>query len=125
MLVLMQDNKIVQNVQEGGWLDLPNGDRMSPAVAGWSSGPYSLRTAPPDPTPTEDELVAELCSNLRTQRDALLVAVVDPVLCNPVRWAEMPVAKKAEWTAYRAALLDVPQQTKFPETVVWPEQPSK
>lgn len=69
MLVLMQDNKIIQTVKEGGWLDLPNGDRMSPAVAGWSSGPYSLRTAPPDPAPTEDDLVAELCSNLRTQRD--------------------------------------------------------
>ena len=31
MLALIENNAIVSQVREGGWLDLPNGDRVSPA----------------------------------------------------------------------------------------------
>jgi hypothetical protein len=46
MLLLKQDGRTIGTTQEGGWVDLPNGDKVSPAMSGWSSGPYSLETAP-------------------------------------------------------------------------------
>ena len=32
---------------------------------------------------------------------------------------------KAEWATYRQELRDIPQQEGFPETVVWPTQPTE
>ncbi|MBW6495122.1 MAG: hypothetical protein K0B16_11320 [Burkholderiaceae bacterium] len=37
MLELRDNGKLVQMVAEGGWVTLPNGDRLSPALAGWSN----------------------------------------------------------------------------------------
>jgi len=125
VLHLKDAGTLVSLVTEGGWVTLPNGDRMSPAVAGWSSGSYTLEEAPAAPEPAKAEIKAARVVEERAQRDFILASVVDPVICNPFRWAALTSAKQAEWTTYRRALLDVPQQTKFPETVVWPEQPSK
>lgn len=75
--------------------------------------------------PTQAELDAAQAARIRDARDSILAAVVDPMVSNPLRWADLSAAKQTAWAAYRRALLDVPQQTKFPETVVWPEQPSK
>lgn len=61
---------------------------------------------------------------VRMQRDLILKSVVDPFVSNSLRWAELKPEKQGEWVAYRRALLDVPQQTKFPEAVVWPTQPT-
>lgn len=47
MLALIENNAIVSQVREGGWLDLPNGDRVSPAQDGWSSGDSRLATIQP------------------------------------------------------------------------------
>jgi len=43
-------------------------------------------------------------------------------------WIELPscnldAAKKAEWTAYRQALRDIPQQPGFPDNIQWPTKP--
>ena len=62
---------------------------------------------------------AALAAQVRDQRDSLLVAV-DVVVSNPLRWADLSSDKQTEWTVYRQALLDVPQQSGFPSTVVWP-----
>lgn len=51
MLLLKQDGQTIGTAQEGGWVDLPNGDKVSPAMDGWSSGPYSLETAPLEEPP--------------------------------------------------------------------------
>jgi hypothetical protein len=61
--------------------------------------------------------------NIRMFRNELLVREVDPVVTNPLRWAELSSAVQQQWTNYRTALLDVPQQSGFPNEVVWPTKP--
>ena len=73
--------------------------------------------------PTQDELDAELAASLRGQREERLVQEVDPIVTNPLRWAELTDAKQAEWTQYRTDLLNLPAQAGFPNTVTWPTKP--
>ena len=73
--------------------------------------------------PTQAELDAELEANLRSQRDQKLVEELDPIVTNPLRWAELTSDKQTEWTQYRTNLLNVPQQSGFPTNVTWPEKP--
>ncbi len=80
--------------------------------------------------PTAEEVAAEItrleaeapAKAVRAERDRLLATVVDPI--NAVRWAAMTEPERAAWTAYRQALLDVPEQAGFPSAVVWPEVPA-
>ena len=74
--------------------------------------------------PTQAELDAELSANLRGQRDQKLAQEVDPLVTNPLRWAELTDAKQAEWTQYRTDLLNLPAQAGFPNTVTWPTKPT-
>ena len=74
--------------------------------------------------PTQEELDAGLAAGLRAQRDQKLVEEVDPIVTNPLRWAELTDAKQAEWTQYRTDLLNLPAQAGFPNTVTWPTKPS-
>ena len=74
--------------------------------------------------PTQAELDAELAANLRGQRDQKLAQEVDPIVTNPLRWAELTDAKQAEWTQYRTDLLNLPDQAGFPNTVTWPTKPT-
>ena len=73
--------------------------------------------------PTQAELDAELAASLRGQRDQRLAQEVDPIVTNPLRWAELTDAKQAEWTQYRTDLLNLPDQAGFPNTVTWPTKP--
>jgi hypothetical protein len=59
----------------------------------------------------------------REKRNALLSTEVDPVVSNPLRWADLSAEKQAEWAAYRRALLDITAQAGFPHDVVWPVAP--
>ena len=61
--------------------------------------------------------------SIRTMRDELLVREVDPIVTNPLRWAELSSTEQQAWADYRTALLDVPQQASFPEDIVWPTKP--
>jgi hypothetical protein len=61
--------------------------------------------------------------NIRMFRNELLVREVDPVVTNPLRWAELSSAVQQQWTDYRTALLNVPQQSGFPSEIVWPTKP--
>ena len=74
--------------------------------------------------PTQAELDAELAANLRGQRDQRLAEEVDPIVTNPLRWAELTESKQAEWTQYRTDLLNLPAQAGFPNTVTWPTKPT-
>ena len=74
--------------------------------------------------PTQAELDAELAANLRMQRNNKLVEEVDPIVTNPLRWAELTDAKQAEWTQYRTDLLNLPEQSGFPNSVTWPTKPT-
>lgn len=58
----------------------------------------------------------------RFTRDNLLKDV-DAVTSNPLRWDEFTSDKQAEWSTYRQALLDIPQQAGFPNNINWPTMP--
>jgi hypothetical protein len=73
--------------------------------------------------PTQEELDAALAASIRGQRNRLLANEVDPLVTNPLRWAELTEAQQAAWTLYRRALLDITAQAGFPNEVVWPTKP--
>ena len=73
--------------------------------------------------PTQAELDAATSAEVRGERDNILTTVVDPLVSNPLRWADLTSATQAEWSTYRQALLDVPQQAGFPTNITWPESP--
>jgi len=60
---------------------------------------------------------------VRGDRDAALAVYVDPVVTNPLRWAELSEEQKNAIETYRKALLDLPEQDGFPEAVEWPTRP--
>jgi len=74
--------------------------------------------------PTQAELDEETAANVRSERDNILATVVDPLVSNPLRWAEMTADKQTEWSQYRTDLLNVPQQSGFPNNITWPVEPS-
>jgi hypothetical protein len=57
----------------------------------------------------------------RSQRDQLLIDV-DRV--NPLWYNTLTAEQQAELATYRQALLDVPQHTNFPLSVIWPAKPT-
>jgi hypothetical protein len=68
----------------------------------------------------ESELKKFKWTDVRSKRD---------VLITETDWTQMPDAplddaKKAEFTAYRQALRDIPQTYSDPDAVVWPEKPT-
>jgi len=69
---------------------------------------------------SDSEISDHKASTLRSKRDDAL-RVVDSI--SPVRWANMPEVERTAWGVYRQALLDVPQQPGFPDTVEWPVSP--
>lgn len=73
--------------------------------------------------PTQAELDAEAADEVRGIRDMLLAQDVDPVVSNPLRWADLTEAKQAEWAVYRTTLLDITDQAGFPHNVTWPTKP--
>ncbi len=74
--------------------------------------------------PTQEELDAVTAGQVRAERDSILTTVVDPLVSNPLRWADLTEAKQTEWSQYRTDLLNVPQQSGFPNTITWPTEPS-
>lgn len=60
-------------------------------------------------------------ASARVRRNILLQAV-DRM--NPIWYATLTVEQQTELQTYRQQLLDVPQQTGFPENVVWPTKPA-
>ena len=89
--------------------ELPNG-----TIVEFSEEDYALRNLPRI-RPTE--------TAVRQARDNLLIAVVDPMASNILRWNAMTVETQQLWAAYRQALLDIPDQAGFPTDVTWPTKP--
>jgi hypothetical protein len=65
------------------------------------------------PSPPDTEAMARLA---RLQRNTLLAD------CDWTQLADAPVDDLA-WAVYRQALRDVPNQSEFPLTIMWPVQP--
>ena len=74
--------------------------------------------------PTQAELDEQAATGVRGERDNILATVVDPLVSNPLRWADLTSDKQTEWATYRTDLLAVPQQSGFPHNVTWPTKPS-
>ena len=72
--------------------------------------------------PTQAELDAAEAASVRADRDYRLVEV-DAIAGNALRWASLNADTQAAWSAYRQALLDVPQQSNFPHDITWPTKP--
>ena len=73
--------------------------------------------------PTQEELDAQAAAAVRHQRDMLLANEVDPIVSNPLRWADLTTEQQNAWSAYRTALLDITDQAGFPHSVTWPTKP--
>ena len=74
--------------------------------------------------PTQEELDAAAAAAVRLHRDYLLATEVDPIVSNPLRWADLSAEQQQAWAAYRRALLDITAQAGFPHDVVWPSKPA-
>jgi len=124
-------------INNNGWIDC----EIQHPVYGW--GPYTLNPADTDMTinnddllaamatnddvaayvpPTQAELDVKLSADIRDQRDGLLLEV-DAIAGNALRWADLGDTTKGAWSVYRKALLNVPQQSGFPNDVTWPIKP--
>lgn len=91
-------------------------------VVGWSS------TRQDDSQSEMDQIEAEesrgsnpekLSADTRINRNARLESCDWTMLAD----APLSVQQKTEWAEYRQLLREVPQQTEFPASVIWPEQP--
>src|SRR5690625_2098366 len=74
----------------------------------------------PEPEPEVPEPTAE--EKARWKRDGLL-RELDSIVSNPLRWCGFTEAEQQELADYRQALLDVPQQSGFPDDIDWPQKP--
>jgi len=72
--------------------------------------------------PTAEELATAAAAEVRSKRNQLL-REVDVFVGNPLRWAALSSNEQTAWATYRTALLDVPQQSGFPDTITWPTAP--
>lgn len=72
---------------------------------------------------TQAELDAETAANIRAERDYILSTVVDPMVSNPLRWADLTSNRKSEWSLFRTDLLNLPEQSGFPNKITWPTKP--
>lgn len=80
-------------------------------------------TVAPYIPPTPEELYVLEASLVRQQRDFLLMSKVDPIVTNPLRWADLTSEEQEELINYRRALLDITEQVGFPFDVTWPIEP--
>lgn len=71
----------------------------------------------------EDRRLLETSNQEREKRDRKLLSEVDPIAGNALRWADLTDEKRAEWSQYRVDLLNVPQQSGFPDDIMWPTKP--
>jgi len=72
-------------------------------------------------TDLETARINDLWFEIRDKRDELLVNSDIHVVAD--KWEVMTSEQKQEWTTYRQALRDLPQNFLNPEDVVWPVSP--
>ena len=84
-----------------------------------------------EPLSDEDELIQQIAKwiveqsqvelvidRVREKRDRLLRE------CDWTQLLDVPESTRKHWAGYRQALREVPQQSGYPQDVVWPERPS-
>lgn len=68
--------------------------------------------------PPADEITADLTKSIRVKRNNLLSS------SDWTQLGDIPPGIKAQWSEYRQLLRDVPQQSGFPTSIVWPSTPA-
>lgn len=87
---------------------------VAPVVSAENSQPVA------DYVPPADVTGEEALTQVRTERDRKLSTEVDPIVSNPLRWADLTAAQQQAWSDYRRALLDI--TTTYPTpSFVWNE----
>ena len=61
---------------------------------------------------TDDKAISYMKDKERQTRDFYLEKYVDPVVSNPLRWADMSEEEKKEYSDYRKYLLDYPESSE-------------
>lgn len=77
-LVLKHNGVEIQTVRAGGWFDLPDGRKVSPAHAGWQSDDgYALvaYVAPVPPAPSPEQLRAEQVEAVKAEAMRRILAI--------------------------------------------------
>ena len=72
---------------------------------------------------TQAEIDTEASNLVRMEREDRLVNEVDPIVSNPLRWADLTTEQQNAWTQYRTDLLNITDQAGFPHNVTWPTKP--
>ena len=72
---------------------------------------------------TQTEIDDRQANLVRLQRDMKLTTEVDPIVGNPLRWADLTTDQKNAWSQYRTDLLNITDQEGFPHNVTWPTKP--
>lgn len=67
---------------------------------------------------SEEELLQARGNTVRATRNSYLETYVDPVVSNPMRWAELSADVQKQYTDYRRYLLDITSEISFPDIVV-------
>lgn len=125
---LNEENSVIDveiNHPEFGWIpytlrpDDPDGSISNDELLSMIGSDYAAYVPP-----TSEEIIARQAAAVRAERDYLLQTVVDPIVSNNLRWTDMTDAQRTEWTDYRRALLDITDQSGFPQNVTWPTVPS-
>lgn len=121
--ILNSETKVCENVidvdQESSFVPYKQGIEVAPDHTGeigwvWESNKWVDPNAPQ----LDDNILAQ---KARHKRNNLLKQSVDRI--NPLRWETYTEQEKAQWTTYRKALLDIPEQSGFPRNIVWPLSP--
>lgn len=72
---------------------------------------------------TQTEIDDRQANLVRFQRDMKLTTEVDPIVGNPLRWADLTTEQQNAWSQYRTDLLNITDQDGFPHSVTWPTKP--
>ena len=73
--------------------------------------------------PTQEELDQKAARLVREKRLGILSMEVDPIVSNPLRWADMTTEQQNAWSQYRTDLLNITEQEGFPHDIMWPSPP--
>lgn len=76
------------------------------------SGDWYVKGFIPEPT-TEEK-----AEKVRAKRNLYLEVYVDPIVSNPLRWADLSEQEQQDIVNYRLYLLNIPEQPGFPDIEV-------
>lgn len=65
-----------------------------------------------------EPITEEKAEKVRAKRNLYLEVYVDPIVSNPLRWADLSEQEQQDIVNYRLYLLNIPEQPEFPDIEV-------